>query len=79
VDNDDRKGQAALEVTQVREQGGDVGRGVFVDAMQADEGGIGRTTYSLLCRVPRYLVKCHSASRVADSSQHKNQLQTAEK
>ena len=34
----DGKREAPLEVAQVREQGRDLGRGVFVDAMKPDEG-----------------------------------------
>jgi hypothetical protein len=38
MDDDDGQREPALQATQVREQGGDVGRGVFIDPVQADEG-----------------------------------------
>ncbi len=38
VDNDDGGVEAALDVAQMAEDGGDVGGGVLVDAVQADQG-----------------------------------------
>ena len=38
VDEDDGEREVALQVAQVGEQGRDLGRGIFVDAMKPDEG-----------------------------------------